>query len=83
MISTLLVTVDYFYVIIFLLLLKIEQGYVLCAALMDFIYDLDKRQMLIDWEISFEGYVDNTNLCSYLQMFQVVRPFDLGWKQNS
>jgi len=46
MISTLLVLLDYFHVITFLLVFKIDQGYVLFAVRIDFMYDLDKRQML-------------------------------------
>ena len=68
MISTLLVPLDYFHVIIFLLVFKIDQGYVLCAVRIDFMYDLDKRQMLTGWEISLGGPVDNVNPCPYFQM---------------
>jgi hypothetical protein len=46
MIPAVLVHIDYILVIILLLLIKTDQGYVLCALRTDFVYNLDERQML-------------------------------------
>jgi hypothetical protein len=84
MISTIIAPLDYFHVIVFLLLFKIDHGYVLCAVRIDFVYGLDKRQMLTGWETLLGGPVGNKNPCTYLQMyFKLSAPSIWEEKQNS